>query len=491
MVKFKQKMYFIVFLVIALKLLGVLYRIFSTRMLGLEGMRLMSMITPSLSLALCMSSLSIQSVCNQNIALNISTKRIRVSNIMLSAFRVIMTSTTIISILLLLSFPLYKYLYNDYFIYYPLLLCIPLLYLSNISGVMKGYLEANNRFITTYFANVVELITKLLLTIFLLIIFKDFSIQNKVILAYLALSLSELSSCLILSLKIKKKIRKNTINFKEINYSKNILKQAIPLTLESLIQTISGYITPFIFYYACKQNNISFYESTTFFALTTSYAIPLLINGQFATMTLAKFLFPSITKIRDNHKALSKLINKALCYIIVASTLCFCLCFFYTNDFLNLMYGDIKSNYIVRFLAPVYLILYFDPLFLVILQAYNKEKTLFKISIISQLITIISIYLLSINPFINTFGFIIGLAIGSIIKCTLLCIFSFKASKYKPSLNILSFILLSIIYIFFCLIYHNFLYFIIISLLYSLLSLLIYLSIYNNRLFDFQKLKHT
>ena len=490
MTKNKQKIYLLAVLIIALKLLGIIYKVFTTRMLGLEGMRLMSMITPSLALCLSLSSLSIQSVCNQNISLNIATRRIKTSTIMLSCFKVTITSTSIISILLLLSFPIYKNLYNESFIYYPLLLCIPLLYLSNTSGVMKGYLEANNRFITTYFANVVESLSKILLTIILLIIFKDYSIREKIIICYLALSLSELSSCLILSFKIKKKINKNNIKNAQKDLDKKIIKQAIPLTLESLIQTISGYITPFIFYYSCEKNGINFYESTSFYALITSYAIPLLINGQFITLTLAKFIFPTITKNRDNKNKLSNIIDKSFIFIIISAAICFCLCFFHTNSFLNLMYGDITSRHIVKMLAPVYFLLYFDPLFLVILQSFNKEKTLFIVSVITQIITILLVFLLSINSYINLYGYIIGIAAGGIIKCILLSYFSLKTAKYKPNFNIINFILLTMIYVLLIMIFNSIQMYFIITLLYILLYLLIYLWKYNNRLIGCLKLKH-
>ena len=128
------------------------------------------MIYPSLGLCLAISSLSIQSVCNQNIASNIIKKNTRVSIIMLSCLKITLLSSSLVSIFILFSFPIYKYIYNDSFIYYPLLLCIPLLFFSNTSGVMKGYLEANNEFNIYYLSNVIESIVKMALTITLLII---------------------------------------------------------------------------------------------------------------------------------------------------------------------------------------------------------------------------------------------------------------------------------------------------------------------------------
>ncbi|MDE5868497.1 MAG: hypothetical protein K2H02_06085, partial [Anaeroplasmataceae bacterium] len=135
-----------------IKILGLIYRIFLTRYLTIEGMRIMSLIFPTLSLVLCLSSLSIQTVVNQNVAAKLAKSK----TILKSAFRITVVSSSLISIVLLLSFPIYKIIYQNSFIYYPLLICIPLIYFSNISGIMKGYLEANYNFKTTYFSNLYE-----------------------------------------------------------------------------------------------------------------------------------------------------------------------------------------------------------------------------------------------------------------------------------------------------------------------------------------------
>lgn len=452
-------------------------------------MRLISMIMPTLALCLSVSSLSIQTVCNQNVASNLNIKTTRISVIMLSCLRVTLISSSIISILMLLSFPIYKYIYQESFIYYPLLLCIPLLYLSNTSGVMKGYLEANNEFGTTYFSNLVESLTKLLLTVFLLILFKEKSLEFKTIIVFLCLTLSELSSCLVLSYKIKHKRKIQWI--KTNSYERQVLKQAIPLTLTSLSATVSGYITPFVYYYACSKIQIDFLESTTYYALVTSYAIPLLISGQYGILTISKFIFPNITKNINRPQRLNAILDKAFLISIVVAVISFTLCFFQADTMLKLMYDDTTSAHIVKFLAPIYLFIYFDPIFIVILQSYQKEKSLLWITILSQVITIISIYALSVNPFFNTAGYIIGFSIGALFKCIALFFFSLKTSGYKPNgLRYLAFLIPSAGYVALLLLSKNPIYYLAISLAYILLCLGLYCCFYSNRLKSLQSRRH-
>lgn len=447
------------------------------------------MITPTLSLALAISSLSIQSVCNQNIAANLNIRTTRISVIMLSCLKITLLSSSIISIMLLLSFPIYKHIYQESFIYYPLLFCIPLLFFSNISGVMKGYLEATNNFKTPYLSNLVESLTKILLTIILLIIFKHQSIENKTIIVFASLAISEFSSNIVLSYKIKHKRKIKLI--KTNNYEIKVLKQAIPLTLSSLVVTITNYITPFVFYYACQKINIEFYESTTYLALVSSYAIPLLISGQYGVLTISKFIFPNITKTIGNNVEQSKILDKAFIICIIISIISFAICYFQSEFMLNLMFNDITSKKIVKFLSPIYLFVYLDPIFITILQSYKKENKLLIITIFSEMISIIAIYFLSSNLFFKTAGYIIGFSIGLLIKCILLGYTSIRVAKYKPDKKkYISLLSISALYLLLLFLSSATVYFFTITLLYLLLSLLLYYYFYNNKLAHFHIKKH-
>lgn len=109
-----------------------------TRFLKIDGMVIYSLLMPTLSLSIALSSFNIQIVCNQNISQNSDSVR----NILKSALKINIITSSIVSIIILLLFPFAKTIYGSDIIYYPLLTIIPLIYFSNFSGIMKGYLEA-------------------------------------------------------------------------------------------------------------------------------------------------------------------------------------------------------------------------------------------------------------------------------------------------------------------------------------------------------------
>lgn len=437
-------------------------------------MRIISLITPSISLCICLSSFSIQPICNQNIASNIKSGKVKVSVILVSCLKITILTSSIVSILMIGSFPIYKYLFENSYIYYPLLASIPLIYISNFSGIIKGYLEANNIFKTTYLANVFESLAKIIFSIILLFIFRSSSLNTQVLTIFISLSLSEVVSCIILTSKIKKHVNRPVFEVKTDNFEHQIFKEALPLTLEGLVSTASSYVMPFIFYFAALKNNIDFHTSTTYYALVTSYSLPLLISGQFAILTLAKLIFPNISKNIENPKVVYKILDSSLIIGLFLSVICFCFCYFYSDFGLKLLFGNTFGKDTVVFMAPLFFFIYFDPLLVIVLQAYKKGRILFYSSLISQIVSIVLIYLLTINPNIGLIGYTYGITIGLLLKFVLLLSSTLLISKYKPNLKIfLNYILLSLIYLLVNLITKNIILFFISTIFFSFLYLLL------------------
>ncbi len=464
-----------------IKLFGLIYKILLTRILCIEGMRIMSFIFPTLSLVLCLSSLSIQTVVNQNISASLNSSK----TILKSAFRITFISSSIISIILLISFPLYKIIYQTSFIYYPLLICIPLIYFSNISGLFKGYLEANNNFKTPYFSNLYEQIAKFFLTFSLLILFKKQSLNFKIIITFFSLMTSEVVSFSYLFLKIKKKHKFNYTLINTNGYEKNILKQAIPLTLDQLAITITNYLEPLLFYYAMSKNNINIYDSTLFYTKVSSYAVPLLLFAQFGIYSVTKYTFPKITKNKDNNN-LNIILSKALFISSIIAVFNLVISLFYAKETLHYMYKDDSSFNIVNELSFYYLFSYFNPIFICILQAYKQEKKSFLISVTSSSLTLFLIFILTY--FYQTNGFLLSIKISNILRFSLLLYYANKCVNFKINVkNAFYLIFIFITYLLINYLYKSLITLIISTLVCGILTFLLYYFFYNkNKKYDYQ-----
>ncbi|MDE5715782.1 MAG: oligosaccharide flippase family protein [Anaeroplasmataceae bacterium] len=468
-----------------IKILGLIYKILLTRILTIEGMRIMSLIFPTLSLVLCISSLSISTVVNQNIAAKLNSSK----TIIKSAFNITFISSSITSIILLFSFPIYKIIYQTSFVYYPLLICIPLIYLSNTSGLLKGYLEANNNFKVTYISNFFEQISKFFMTFFLLLIFNKQSLEFKIILCFLALMLSEVISFIYILSKVKRKRKFRTINVPTNGYEKNILKQAMPLTFEQLIMTITGYLEPLLFYYSIGKTGVDLYSATLYYTKVTSYAIPLLIFAHFGVVSIAKFTFPKITKNINNETNLKAILNKSFFLCIIIATFNLVISSFYAKETLYLMYKDSSAYAIVQGLAIFYFVFYFNPIFVVTLQSFKKEKRLLATSIITSIVTLSLIAILTY--FYSFSGFLYSIIIGNLLRFVLLFIQTQNLIHFRPNYKKAIPLLLILIGYYLLNFYFRSLSLLILStLICGLLAFLLYLYFFGNKTKCSYAMKH-
>lgn len=449
-------------------------------------MKILTMIFPSVGLFLSLSSFSIQIVTNQMIALNQKNKSLRISTILLSAIRITIITTSIASIILLLILPIYKNLFNSTFIYFPLLLTIPILYFSNLSGVFKGYLEGTSQFIHPYISNIIESSIKLLAVTILLLIFKNTSTKIKVLIIFIAYVISELSSFFYLLILMKKKKGQIRPQFKK-GLEIKMLKQACPLTLTIALGSLSNYLFPFFILFLANKLNIAYENMITEYTLITSYAMPALVLLESVSTTLTKLTFPKLTQLRDNKKELKKLLTKAIYIITIASVLSFFISFYHTDILLKILYGNNIAILTVKKLAPIYLLLYFNPLLVAILQANNKEKAIFVIQIITDTLMLLLAFIFTL--FFKTDGLLYGIAIYLIIRFIILLIITIKNSNITIDIiEVLSIILLSIIFIL-AINLTNPQYHFSLALLYLAISLLLYPND-NNKVFLYLYRKH-
>ncbi len=408
-------------------------------------MKILTMIFPSVGLFLSLSSFSIQIVTNQLIALNQINKDIRASTILISAIRITIITTSIASIILLLILPIYKNIFDSVFIYWPLLLSIPILYFSNLSGVFKGYLEGTSQFIHPYISNVIESLVKLLVVTILLLIFNSFSPNHKVLIIFIAYVIAEFSSFLYLLILMKRKKGSIKPKFKK-GLELKMLKQALPLTLTIALGSFFSYFFPFFILFLASKLNIEPEDIITEYTIITSYAMPALVIFESVSTTLTKLVFPKLTQLRENKKELKKLLTRVIYCITIASILSFFISFYHTDLLLNILYGSNISNSITKKLSPIYIFLYFNPLLISILQANNKEKSIFIIQIITDTLMLLLTFIFTL--FFKTDGLLYGIAIYLIIKFIILLIVAIKNSNIAfDIIETLSIIILSIIFI--------------------------------------------
>lgn len=410
-----------------IKILGLIYKMILTRILKIDGMVVYSLLTPALALSICLSSYNIQIVCNQKVSEN-TVKPTR--KILKSAAKINIITSSLVSLCILLAFPFYKSIYDNPAIYYPLLTIIPLIFFSNFSGIMKGYLEAKKDFTIPGISNLLEQCSKIALSILFLYLFRHEDVYMKVFYAFLAMSLSEIISFTYLLYKLKQSTRiywRRT----EDNQKKEILKQATPLTLEHCIISLVSFFEPIVFFFAAGLANIQTNEATLMYALCNQYAVPLLIIAAFISTTLGKTLFPYISPCKKDLSQIKERLDLAFIITLTVSIINFNICFFHSDTILMILYGDKTSKPIVTFLAVFFFFSYYSPILVSILQASKCEFYLFIESIWLNLVGLIITFGGLFIESIGVFSLPLSIGVTSILKNISNYIYIHKNLNYK------------------------------------------------------------
>lgn len=406
----------------AIRILGLLNKIILTRSLGNEGISLYSISLPTIMLFLSLSSFSLNNAMIKMSAKYKSKKIIKIG----ITYSIISSSFSALILLLILK-PLSLVLLKQPNSYYPILLSIPLFYLTAISSILRGYLTGMEKISTTSIANLIEQIFRIL---FVMMFFHFINSSNIIIYvnaSIIAMSFGELMSIFYSFKKIIKIKNNDDINKKTI--SNGLLEIAIPSTLNSLVSNITFFLEPIIYTFVLSKLSI---ESNTIlfkYSEVTAYSLPLITIFSFIPMSISTLSMPKLSK--ENSIKIDDYINKLIIICLIISFYISSILFNFSENIMYLLYktnnGSILVKKYVWFFIPFYFISPFTTIFL----STNQSKIPFLISTISHFIKLLLILLL---PFISDDSLIISYIISY--NIIFISYYILLKNKYKFKINI-------------------------------------------------------
>ncbi len=430
---------------LAIKIMGFIYKIICAKYLPFDVMETIAIINPILNLALVMSCMSLPILINQRVSKNIACTTYYNRPFISSAIKIIIISSTLILIIFSIStFYLGKYVYHNSYIFIPTLIMMPVLYFSNLSAIMKGYLEAHNNFTRPIFSNLIEQIIKLISIIIIILFIKTFSSYNIIILIGITLTLSEMSSFMFLLKKIKKMTPLNLVPItKDVN--KSLIYPGLILTLFSLVLATYHFLEPLIYYYFTSHINISKESTSYIYTSLHGFILPIFQVSSFLTYILIKLLFPQIASKKEN-KDINYIINKAFYILLLFEGIIFIITFFHSDVLLNIVYKSSDMSNIMKYVSPGIFLTFVSPLITMTFEATSNGKVLLKNGIYSSIISLIVLIITGLIKDIALYSIIISSVLSDILYLLFNLIDYHKIIKEK----FLSFKLLLLIPIFIC-----------------------------------------
>lgn len=366
------------------KILGMVIKIITTRLIGTKTLGLYMMIMPTFNLFITLSQagfpIAVSKIVSEDKREN---KKIVFSSIFMS---IIITFVLMIS-LIFLSPIIAKFLHNDE-------LRVPIMSIGftlpfiSISGIIRGYFFGRENMLPHVISNSFEQIVRIILNILILPHICNYSVS--VIISFLILTniVSELMSIMILYFFLPKRIKitKDMIKPDTI-IMKDVLNISLPTTGSRLIGTIGYFFEPIILTTFLTLNGYTSNYITYEYGVITGYVIPLLMLPSFFSMAISQATIPVISNGYANGKInyVKSKVKQSLSLSFIIGLVFTIIIMLFPKFFMNLIYGTNEGIMYIRYIAPFFLLYYIQVPLVAVLQALNKAKE----AMISTLVGII------------------------------------------------------------------------------------------------------
>ena len=395
------------------KVLGIIIKIVTTRIIGTKGLSLYMLIIPTFNLLISLAQFGMPIA----LAKLISEEKRNTKKLYFSNLPVLISINLFLAILIILTAPFISInlLHNKSaeLSLKAIALVIPF---TTISSICRSYFFGKQQMFPHVISNIMENIFRFLIIVLFLPKFLIYEIKYQVLFLILLNIISEVFSTIILIFFLPKNITitKNDLIPKK-KYLYDSLNISIPTTLSRLLVSIAYFLEPIILIkYLKKYYKISYI--TTQYGILNGYVLPLILLPSFFTIAISQALLPVISKAYSNNNLnlikkklyeaifLSLLIGIPTTFILVVKPSLILYLFYHTKEGVNYL----------KVLAPIFLLQYLQAPLITTLDAIGKSKYNLTANTISTIIRISSLILLS-NLNLGIYSLIITIIINILI----------------------------------------------------------------------------
>lgn len=376
------------------KLLGMVIKIVQTRLVGLEGISLYSLIFPTFSLFMSMSQLSLPTTISKLI----SEDRNNNKRLVFSSLPIVFITNLFLMLIIFFSSKTISYTFlKEGRCYLPILSIALVLPFEALSNLLRGYFFGKERMIPHVISHIIEQIVRLTCIILFIPTLLKIDLIYAVMFLILVNLISEFSSIVILLLFLPRNVQINREDFiphqKELG---QILSLALPTTGSRFIGNIGYFLEPILI-----TGILSFLGYSSIYILeeygtVSGFVIPLLLIPSFFTNAISQALIPVISRNYSNGNIsyTKKKIKQGILFSLLIGLPVTLFFMIFPGWSLNLIYHTTKGISYMKFLAPFFLFQYIETPLSSSLQAMGKAKETFTISCQSVLVRTISLVLL-------------------------------------------------------------------------------------------------
>lgn len=410
------------------KILGMIIRIVTTRVIGLEGIGLYMLVMPTYSLFITIATLSLPIAISKLVSENTRNNK----NVILGIIPIaLLFNIIVITILILSSKFISNTLLQNSKLYYPILAMSVTLPFITLSSIIRGYFFGRQKMIPHVTSNLFEQIVRLAMTIIITPYLLKFGIISAVTGLILFNVVSELLSIFILFFFMPKnvKITKNDLK-PDYDNVKDLFSISFPTTTGRIISSIGGFLEPIVITFVLLAIGYNNDYITMEYGIISGYVFPMVMLPQFLSGAVSSALLPTISSYNalNMKKAIKRKLYQAISFSLLIGIFFTIIFMIFPELSLKIMFNETEGAKYLFFAAPIFLLTYIQGPIVSTLQAIDEAKIVMNSSLIGVVVkTIVLFFALYLD--IHMYALLIAIFIQYLI----VTIYQYK--KLKKVLN--------------------------------------------------------
>ena len=409
------------------RVLGFLYRIYLSNLIGAEGMGLFQLISPVYSLVILTLTSGISTAVSKMTAEELAKKHFaNPGRIASCALLLIMISGVAVSAFMFVKMDFITgVILKDARTYYSMLLLVPCIPVVAAASVLKGYYYGAQDVAPTAFSQIAEQIVRIGLVMLTAHYFLGLGLEYACALATVSMALGEIANLAVLFIiyKTKGKKTEKTVPKAGIMRKRTIMLKlaeiALPVSSNRLVMSAMSAAEVLLIPRRLVAGGLGYRQSMELFGKLEGMAIPVLFFPSLITSSLATTLVPAVSEAMSvkNIKSANYRISNSIRITCILGFVFTAIFLAYNQEIGGLLYKKEDIGNILRMFSFACMPIYLQQVLLGVMNGLGKQGVSLRNTVAGYAVRIAVIYFLMPSYGIGSYA--LGLIISSVLVCAM------------------------------------------------------------------------
>lgn len=309
-------------------------------------------------------------------------------------------------------------LLNDTRVFYTLLAMSPMLLIVGVSAVFRGYFQGRQNMVPTAMSQMTETVVRIAAMLLLALALLPRGIEFAAAGAMLGVTIGELGGLVVIAYQYMR-ARKTYQAFhkavigaeggrkrRALHSLSQLFRIALPVTGSRMVGSASYFLESVMTVKALAVAGVAVAAATTQYGTLQGMVIPVLLLPGVLTYALSVSLVPSLSEAaaRGDTAVIHKRLHQSLRLALVSGAPFAVLMYVLAEPICYFLYHDAEVGGMLRLMAPVAVLLYFQSPLQATLQALDRPGTALLNTFYGAAIKLTLIYLLATQPQFGIYG---------------------------------------------------------------------------------------